>query len=87
MYIMLVYDVEEKRVSKMLKLMRKHLHWIQNSVFEGEVTEAQLFKLKSEIHKLIDEEVDSVIIFKARDRKWLEKSVIGQEKRNTDNML
>lgn len=87
MYIMLVYDVEEKRVGKMLKLMRKHLHWIQNSVFEGEVTEAQLFKLKSEIRKLIDEEVDSVIIFKARDRKWLEKSVIGQEKRNTDNIL
>jgi len=84
---MLVYDVEEKRVGKMLKLMRKHLHWIQNSVFEGEVTEAQLFKLKSEIRKLIDEEVDSVIIFKARDRKWLEKSVIGQEKRNTDNIL
>jgi CRISPR-associated protein Cas2 len=47
----------------------------------------EFFKLKNEIRKLIDEEVDSVIIFKARDRKWLEKSVIGQEKQNTDNML
>jgi CRISPR-associated protein Cas2 len=87
MYIMLVYDVGEKRVAKMLKLMRRYLHWIQNSVFEGEITESKLFKLKSEIRKLIDEENDSVIIFKARDRKWLEKSVIGKEKRDTDNML
>lgn len=87
MYIMLVYDVEEKRVGKMLKLMRKHLHWIQNSVFEGEVTDAQLFKLRNDVLKIIDPEVDSVIIFKSRDRRWLEKSVIGKEKQDTDNML
>ena len=87
MYVMLVYDVGEKRVAKMLKLLREYLHWIQNSVFEGEITDAKMVKLKSEIRKLIDEEQDSVIIFKARDRKWLEKSVIGQEKRNTDNIL
>ena len=87
MYIMLVYDIEEKRVAKMLKLMRKYLNWIQNSVFEGELTEAELFKMKNEIRGIIDEDLDSVIIFKARDKKWLEKSVIGQEKKGTDNFL
>jgi CRISPR-associated protein Cas2 len=84
---MLVYDVDEKRVGRMLKMMRKHLHWIQNSVFEGELTDAQLFKLRAEILHLIDIDTDSVIIFKARDRKWLEKSVIGKEKRDTGNLL
>ena len=37
MYVILVYDVGEKRVGKMLRLVRKYLSWIQNSVFEGEI--------------------------------------------------
>ena len=46
MYVILVYDMEEKRVGKMLKLCRKYLNWIQNSVFEGEITEVKLKELK-----------------------------------------
>ena len=43
MYIILVYDIAsvnrgDKRVGKMLKHCRKYLNWIQNSVFEGEIT-------------------------------------------------
>lgn len=45
MYVILVYDVGEKRVAKMLRLCRKYLNWIQNSVFEGELTEVQLKEL------------------------------------------
>ena len=46
MYVILVYDIGEKRVGKMLKLCRKYLNWIQNSVFEGEITEVKLEELK-----------------------------------------
>ena len=42
MYVILVYDFREKRVGKMLKLCRRYLNWIQNSVFEGEISEARL---------------------------------------------
>ena len=45
MYVILVYDCGEKRVGKMLKLCRKYLNWIQNSVFEGEIIEVKLKKL------------------------------------------
>ena len=45
MYVILVYDCGEKRVGKMLKLCRKYLNWIQNSVFEGEITEVKLKEL------------------------------------------
>ena len=45
MYVILVYDFGEKRVNKMLKLCRKYLNWIQNSVFEGEISEARLKEL------------------------------------------
>ncbi len=87
MYIILVYDIGEKRVAKMLKLCRVYLNWIQNSVFEGEITEVKLRELKSRAKKLMDPEEDSLIIFKSRDERWLDKEVVGKEKNKLDNML
>ena len=54
MYVILVYDFGEKRVNKMLKLCRKYLNWIQNSVFEGEISEAKLKSLLSECRKFMN---------------------------------
>jgi len=87
MYVILVYDVGEKRVGKMLKLCRKYLHWIQNSVFEGEITEAKLEELKYRARKIMDEEIDSLIIFKSRDEKWLDKEIVGHERSSLDNII
>jgi CRISPR-associated protein Cas2 len=87
MYVILVYDVEEKRVGKMLKLCRRYLNWIQNSVFEGEITEVKLKELLSQAKKKMDADKDSLILFKSREEKWLEKQVIGKEKNELNNML
>lgn len=87
MYIILVYDIEEKRVGKMLKLCRRYLNWIQNSVFEGELSEVKLKELLHEAGKIMDKEKDSIIVFQSRQEKWLEKRVIGREKNELDNML
>jgi CRISPR-associated protein Cas2 len=87
MYVILVYDIEEKRVGKMLKLCRRYLNWIQNSVFEGDLTEVKLKELLAEAKKKMDTAKDSIIIFKSRDQKWLEKEVIGKEKNELDNLL
>lgn len=87
MYVILVYDIGEKRVAKMLKLCRSYLHWIQNSVFEGEITEVKLKELESRARKMMKMEEDSLIIFKSRDEKWLEKQVVGAEKNELDNFL
>ncbi|WP_127836882.1 CRISPR-associated endonuclease Cas2 [Clostridium prolinivorans] len=87
MYVLLVYDIGEKRVSKVLKLMRGYLNWIQNSVFEGELTQSQLVKIKNELKKIIDETEDSVIIFTSRDKKWISKNVIGKEKNPVINFI
>jgi len=86
MYVILVYDIGEKRVVKMLKLCRRYLNWIQNSVFEGEITEARLRSLKSEANGIM-EKSDSLILFKSRDQRWLDKEVIGEERASTDNFL
>lgn len=87
MYIILVYDVGQKRVSKMLKLCRVYLNWIQNSVFEGEITGVKLRELKSKARQIMDKNEDSMIIFKSRDERWLEKEVIGKEKNELDTLL
>jgi CRISPR-associated protein Cas2 len=87
MYVILVYDVDTKRVGKMLKLCRRYLNWIQNSVLEGELTDVKLKELIFEAKKIMKPETDSLIIFKSRQEKWLEKQVIGKEKNEIDNML
>lgn len=78
MYVIVVYDVGEKRVGKMLKLCRQYLCWIQNSVFEGELSEAKLRELKLKIKGIIDPSEDSIIIFTNKigiiwTNKYLEK--------------
>ena len=86
MYIILVYDIGEKRVGKMLKLCRQYLNWIQNSVFEGEITEVKLKELTLKAENLMKED-DSLILFKSKNEKWLEKEIIGRERSKVDNFL
>lgn len=87
MYIILMYDVNQKRVGKMLKLCRKYLNWIQNSVFEGEITQVKLAELKYSALKIMDPEIDSLIFFKTCQEKWLDKEVVGLERSDIDNFL
>lgn len=86
MYVILVYDFGEKRVSKMLKLSRQYLNWIQNSVFEGEITEGKLQELKMRASEFM-EETDCLIIFKSRNEQWLDKEILGTEKMKIDQFL
>ena len=87
MYVILVYDCGEKRVGKMLMLCRKYLNCIQNSVFEGEITEVKLKELTLKAEKIMDSDEDSLIIFSSRQEKWLEKQIIGKERSSIDNFL
>ena len=52
MYIILVYDISlegngQKRWNRVFKICKQYLTHIQNSVFEGEISKADLFKLES----------------------------------------
>jgi CRISPR-associated protein Cas2 len=87
MYVILVYDIGEKRVGKMLKLCRKYLNWIQNSVFEGEITEVKLKELVLKAKGIMKLEFDSLIIFQTRQEKWLDKQIIGKERSSLDQII
>lgn len=84
MYIVLVYDVSQeengaRRWSGIFKICKKYLTHIQNSVFEGELSKGQLAQLQKELKEYIDKELDSVIIFKSRQEKWLDKEFWGRK--------
>ncbi len=84
MYIILVYDIvmdeSGARVQRnVFKICKKYLTHIQNSVFEGEVSDAKLLKMQLEIKKYIRKDLDSVILFKSRNERWLQKEFLGKD--------
>lgn len=92
MYVILVYDIKSddggaKALSKTFKICKKYLTHIQNSVFEGELSEAQLLKLKMELKPEIREDRDSIIVFKSRNEKWVPKEMWGVQDDKTSNFL
>ena len=87
MFVILVYDVKEERVHKALKVCRKYLVHVQNSVFEGEITEAVLRVLKDELKQVIDENYDSVIIYTFRTKKYYKRDILGIDKPSHDDLF
>ncbi len=77
MYIILAYDVNQKRVGKVLKICRKYLVHTQKSVFEGSITESKLKKLKEEIKRTINCETDSICIYTMLSCSNMAKENIG----------
>lgn len=72
---------------KVFKECKKYLVHIQNSVFEGEISQSQIFKLETTLKKIIRREIDSLIVFKTRNEKWLDKEFWGKEDNATSNIL
>jgi CRISPR-associated protein Cas2 len=92
MYVILVYDIQlneegPKVLRKVFKACKKYLTHIQNSVFEGELTEGQIFALRTELHKFLRNNIDSCIIFKSNNQKWLDKEFWTQVDDKTGNIL
>ncbi len=78
MYIIAVYDMEADRTHLMLSLLRRYLTHVQNSVCEGEVTEAQHAVLTEEIGDVVKPH-ESVILYQLRDDNWLNREIYGDD--------
>ena len=87
MYLILVYDVAQERVGKVCRTLRRRLTWVQNSVFEGEVSEAEFARIEAELGEVTDPTCDSVLCYCIRNPKGWEKRVFGQERLKTDTFL
>lgn len=92
MYVILVYDIladdNGPRVSRnTFKICKKYLTHIQKSVFEGNLTELNYMKLKTELSKHVRKDKDSVLVFKSREERWLEKDYLGTADDKTSNFF
>lgn len=87
MYVVIVYDVSVERVNKVRIFLKRYLDWIQNSVFEGELTKAKLKEIELGLKQIINEEEDSVIIYITREEKLLKKKYIGEPKVEVTRIL
>ncbi|HCT96591.1 CRISPR-associated endonuclease Cas2 [Vagococcus lutrae] len=93
MYVLLIYDIpldnKGARVSRnIFKICKKYLTHVQKSVFEGELTPGKLKQLEMELKEYIRPEIDSVVVFKSRQKKWLDKEFWGiDESHLTSNIF
>jgi len=87
MYVIIVYDVSVERVSKVCNFLRCFLSWVQNSVFEGELTESQFMRVESGLKDLIDETTDSIRVYIMRSKDVVKVKTVGLEKANLDTII
>ena len=85
MYVIIVYDVNQKRVGKFCKFLRRYLNWVQNSVFEGEISVSQYELIKHQLSKMV-KDGDCIIIYDI-GKKWKKREIIGKEKTDVSNII
>jgi CRISPR-associated protein Cas2 len=76
-FVILVYDTLAERNPQALKTCRKYLHWVQNSVFEGELSAAQYRTLTKELTAQLDTTYDSVRLYMTRAPEFIDTHMIG----------
>lgn len=87
MFVIIVYDVAVERVNKVCYFLRQYLNWVQNSVFEGDLTESQLAKVQHGVKEIIDNSVDSVRFYLLRDRALVKIDTLGITKADTGTII
>jgi len=86
MYAVLVYDLQADRTYKALKIGRRYLTHVQNSVLEGEISEGDLEQLRGEIEDLL-EPGESAIIYELSSDTLLNRSVYGDDPTDDQRFL
>lgn len=86
MFVIIVYDTEKRNCAHLHKYLKRYLHWNQNSVFEGTVTQAQLLEIKTVIEKR-QAKNSHIIVYSMENDKLLTKEEFGDPKGGTDNVL
>ncbi|MGB9659701.1 MAG: CRISPR-associated endonuclease Cas2 [Nitrososphaerales archaeon] len=78
--MIIVYDIAVERLNAVRHVMKQYLNWVQNSAFEGEITEGKLEELRLKVYDIIDKDSDSIVVYKTSNPSWVSKSVWGIEK-------
>ncbi|MFJ2954628.1 CRISPR-associated endonuclease Cas2 [Streptomyces sp. NPDC087270] len=63
MYVVVVYDTLAERNPEILRTCRKYLHHVQRSVFEGNLSDAQLRRFHNAVEAVLDLTYDNVLVY------------------------
>ena len=77
MFVILTYDVRQKRQNKTRNICKKYLYHVQKSVFEGYLTERQLDLLEQELERVINPDEDSLCVYKVPCYRNVIKDELG----------
>ena len=83
-FVILAYDVNAKRTGKMLRICRRYLKHSQKSVFEGNISEAKLNRLKNDLEHAIVKKEDQILIYKFESLRYTTRDIIGMHEEETN---
>jgi len=69
------------------KFLKRYLHWVQNSVFEGELTKSEINKVKNKLKKLTKPSEDNIKLYIIRSEKFIKREEIGTPPKEKSNIL
>lgn len=87
MFVIMVYDTAAQRNPRVIKTCRRYLRWVQRSVFQGELSEAQYRSLTSELRARLDLSYDSIRVYRIRSVHDVQIDCLGQQDGHTDSVL
>ncbi|MEF8825130.1 MAG: CRISPR-associated endonuclease Cas2 [Halapricum sp.] len=85
-YVIVVYDVQADRTPKFLNYLRRYLTHVQNSVFEGELTEGTLEEVKTTLESMLDPG-ESVMVYRMTSEKYVDRVVFGEDPMDDQQFL
>lgn len=86
-YVILFYDVGEKRVGKVFKVCKQYLKHYQKSVFRGHLTTANYLELKSKLKKTINAEHDFITFIQSMSESSFFEESIGNTGENPESII
>lgn len=86
-YAFVFYDIKEKRVNRVFKVCKKYFKHHQKSVFRGNITPANLIKLRAELKKEIDPTEDFISIIKLMNEGSFDEETIGINIKDSEALI
>lgn len=83
-WVIIVYDVNEKKVNRMRRICEPYIKRVQKSVFEGQISKSGFKVLTDIIKNFINESEDSVRIYTFREDRKGTVIELGNQIKNTN---
>jgi CRISPR-associated protein Cas2 len=87
LYVIIVYDMNVERVANICQYLRRYMDWVQNSVFEGELTDSQYKQIQHDLKEIMHEDEDSIRFYTFRTIDQVKIETMGIQKADTSCII